>query len=83
MTLSLFAQYAAVASLFVLATSIVILAIKHKLDGRAFFNNAVLSHLLAQKAQEDMLQTLSEDFESFDKHVEGVPGMKSFNSNLN
>lgn len=74
MTLSLFAQYAIVVSLFTIGTSIVIFAIKSWFDGRRFSKNLIDVVVTNEIITKKMLADLEK---SFDDHVMSTPGMQN------
>lgn len=74
MTLSLFAQYAIIVSLFTIGTSIVIFAIESWFDGRRFSKNLIDAVVTSEIITKKMLGDLEK---SFDDHVMSTPGMQN------
>lgn len=73
MTLSLFAQFAAVAALNLLATLITLTFVIASVQKRAFQRNTALAFAMNKENLNDLFGV--NDPESFDDHVESTPGM--------
>ena len=75
MTLSLYAQYAAVTALFILMVVTVALSIKAWFDERTFASNLWLQTEYNRMALDSMTKQIEKDF---DEHVTSTPGMRPF-----
>jgi hypothetical protein len=74
MTLSLYAQYAAVTAIFALMVVIISLSVKSWFDERTFTSNLWLIRQFNQLDYDRLTGALND----FDEHVTSTPGMRPF-----